>query len=73
VPALSPCSRHEFIRRLKSLGYDGPFQGGKDAFMTKVGAPTVRVPNPHKGDISIDLLRRILTNAAIDTQDWIKA
>jgi predicted RNA binding protein YcfA (HicA-like mRNA interferase family) len=73
MPALSACSRRDFVRKLKNLGYDGPFAGGNHQFMTKKGAPTVRVPNPHKGDIGTDLLRRILKNAKIDLGDWAKA
>jgi predicted RNA binding protein YcfA (HicA-like mRNA interferase family) len=73
MPALSPCSRREFIRKLKKLGYDGPFAGGNHQFMTKTGPSTIRVPNPHRGDISVDLLRRILRSARIDPSDWIRA
>jgi predicted RNA binding protein YcfA (HicA-like mRNA interferase family) len=73
MPALSPCSRREFVRRLSKLGYDGPFAGGKHAYMTKHGAAKVRVPNPHQGDISVELIRRILKNAQIDVTDFINA
>ncbi len=39
--------------------------------MEKREVAVVRVPNPHKGDISIDLLKRILRNAGINESDWI--
>lgn len=29
----SPCKRHEFIRRLRKLGFEGPFSGTKHQFM----------------------------------------
>ncbi|MGH7913841.1 MAG: type II toxin-antitoxin system HicA family toxin [Candidatus Binataceae bacterium] len=70
---LVPCSRGNFIHKLRELGFDGPFVGGKHQYMTKKGHATIRVPNPHRGDISVDLLKRILVSAGIDRDDWIKA
>ena len=64
---LTPCSRREFVRKLKALGYDGPFVGGKHEFMAAKGKLPIRVPNPHSGrEISVDLLARILRDAGID-------
>jgi predicted RNA binding protein YcfA (HicA-like mRNA interferase family) len=76
MPALTPCRRREFVRKLKSLGYDGPFAGGKHRYMSrsnraaKPGAHTVRVPNT---DLDINLLKLILRNAKIDEDDFINA
>jgi predicted RNA binding protein YcfA (HicA-like mRNA interferase family) len=76
MPVLTPCKRREFIRELKSLGYDGPFAGGKHRYMsrsnraTKPEAQTIRVPNT---DLDIGLLKRILRNAKIDEDDFIDA
>jgi hypothetical protein len=71
--ALRPCSRREFIRKLRALGYAGPYRGGKHSYMSKSGAFTVRVPNPHPGDISIDLIKRILQISGIKQPDWENA
>jgi predicted RNA binding protein YcfA (HicA-like mRNA interferase family) len=73
MAALTPCSRKTFIRKLLALGYDGPYAGGKHQFMAKQGKATVRVPNPHQGDISVDLLRRILRDSGIDRDTWMRA
>jgi predicted RNA binding protein YcfA (HicA-like mRNA interferase family) len=73
MAVLSPCSRREFIRRLRALGFDGPYAGGKHEYMTKPGGATVTVPNPHRGDISVDLLSRILRVAKINHDDWNNA
>jgi hypothetical protein len=40
--------------------------------MTKQGGATVRIPNPHRSDISVDLLKRILNAAKIGQDDWEK-
>lgn len=73
MAALSPCSRQDFIRKLRALGYAGPYAGGKHQHMTKNGAATVTVPNPHQGDISVDLLSRILRIANINRDEWNNA
>ena len=73
MPRLTPCARSEFIRKLKSLGWDGPFAGSKHQLMSAPGKPNVVLPNPHQGDIGVDLLSRILRDAGIDRDEWIKA
>jgi hypothetical protein len=73
MPRLTPCSRFEFIRKLKALGYDGPFAGTKHQLMSAAGRPNIVIPNPHQGDISVGLLSRILRDAIIDRDEWIAA
>jgi predicted RNA binding protein YcfA (HicA-like mRNA interferase family) len=73
VPRLTPCSRSDFIRKLKNLRYQGPFSGSDHEFMSKPGHGNIKVPNPHQGDISVDLLSRILRDSNISRDDWIKA
>ena len=63
-------SRKELIRKFKVLGYSGPFSGGKHQFMLK-GRKKIRVPNPHgSGDIDISLLKEILRQAGISSNEW---
>lgn len=31
---------------------------------------TVRIPNPHPGDIGVALLARILRQAGVDREEW---
>ena len=64
-------SRREFVRRLRALGWEVPFPGGRHAAMrhplTGVKLP---IPNPHRGDIDWSLTRRILEQAGIEPVDW---
>ena len=63
-------SRIELIRKFRSLGYSGPFSGGKHQFMIK-GQKKIRIPNPHgSGDIHISLVKEILRQANIDIKEW---
>jgi len=62
----------ELVSKFRKLGYDGPYSGGKHLFMQK-GSKKIRIPNPHKGkDIHISLLKKILKQAEIKTEEWVK-
>jgi hypothetical protein len=67
-----PVSRRELIRKFKTMGWDGPYSGGKHSFLCK-GSMNVRVPNPHGADIDWSLTKRILQQAGIAVEDWDKA
>jgi predicted RNA binding protein YcfA (HicA-like mRNA interferase family) len=62
-------SRKDLIRKFKTLGYSGPFSGGKHQFMIK-GSQKIRIPNPHISDISASLIKEILRQAGISSQEW---
>ncbi|WP_342451552.1 type II toxin-antitoxin system HicA family toxin [Acetomicrobium sp.] len=55
---MNSISRRELVKRLKTLGFAGPYSGGRHSFM-KRGPLKLMVPNPHVGDISIPLLKEI--------------
>lgn len=68
----SNISRRELIRKFKALGYSGPFSGGRHQFMIK-GKKKIRIPNPHgSGDTHIGLLKEILRQAGISSEEWNK-
>nr|WP_292420879.1 type II toxin-antitoxin system HicA family toxin [Methanoregula sp.] len=58
------------MRRLKAFGFDGPFQGGKHPYMVK-GDLVLTLPNPHRNEISPDLLVRIIRQAGISREEWL--
>ncbi len=59
-----PLKRRELIRLLRDHGFEGPFPGARHQFMMK-GERKVWIPNPHKGDIGVPLLREIFRQAGI--------
>jgi predicted RNA binding protein YcfA (HicA-like mRNA interferase family) len=65
-------SRKDLIRKFRALGYSGPFSGGKHQFMIK-GSQKIRIPNPHVSDISASLIKEILRQAGIPSQEWDNA
>jgi len=69
----SVISRRELIRKFRSLGYRGPYSGGKHQFMVKE-KKKIRIPNPHKSsDVSISLVKEILRQAKISIEEWDNA
>ena len=50
---------------------DWYYTGGKHQYMVR-GEVRVVLPNPHQGDISRDLLARILRQAGISREEWVE-
>ncbi|MEI6457165.1 MAG: type II toxin-antitoxin system HicA family toxin [bacterium] len=63
--------KNELVRKLRDAGFDGPYQGGKHPYMIKRGL-VLTIPNPHPEDISVDLILRIIRQAGILRQEWLK-
>ena len=70
MPKIPPCSRAELIRKLRSLGFEDPYSGGKHSYM-KRGRFRLTIPNPHGKDVSGVFIARILRQADIDPDDWL--
>ncbi len=69
MPTFGPISRDRLIRALRQLGFSGPYAGGNHSIMRR-GNHNVPIPNPHEGDISMALLRRILRVAGVSRDEW---
>jgi len=68
---LRPAKPQEVIRKLKALGFEGPFGGGRHVVMRhphtgkKISIPI------HKGrDIPVGTLRAILREAGVTVDRW---
>lgn len=68
---LTPVSWNEFVRKLRKLGFEGPYQGGKHPYMVK-GNLVLTILNPHYKEIGVELLSRILRQTGISQEDWIR-
>lgn len=62
-------SWRKLVQKFRRLGFDGPYSGGRHLFMSK-GSLKVRIPNPHKSDISKSLVSEILKQAGIKSDEW---
>ncbi|HHT9126141.1 MAG TPA: type II toxin-antitoxin system HicA family toxin [Candidatus Brocadiia bacterium] len=56
---------------MQKLGFAGPFFGGKHPKM-KRGKLTLIIPNEHEGDIGVGFLRRLLKQAEVSREEWLK-
>ncbi|MBU3925703.1 type II toxin-antitoxin system HicA family toxin [Patescibacteria group bacterium] len=65
-------SWRNLVKKFRNLGFDGPYSGGRHLFMVK-GNLKIRIPNPHRGDISRHLISEILRQAGIFSGDWDNA
>jgi len=72
VSKIVPISRRRLVGKMRDLGFDGPYPGSDHEYMVK-GDIFVIIPNPHREDIGIDLIRKILKRAEIDRDDWFSA
>ncbi|MGI8554990.1 MAG: type II toxin-antitoxin system HicA family toxin [Pyrinomonadaceae bacterium] len=69
MPPLAPIKRKALIYYFRQLGFDGPYSGDNHQFTAK-DALSVRIPNPHQGEIGKELLIRILKEAGIKRREW---
>lgn len=68
---LTPVNRQDLIRRLRDLGWSGPYSGAKHQHMIK-GNVQLTIPNPHGGrEIGVNLLKLILNEAGISRDEWL--
>jgi predicted RNA binding protein YcfA (HicA-like mRNA interferase family) len=72
VGKIPPCSRAELIRKLKKLGFEGPYPGGRHSYMKRSGYRQI-FPNSHARQIDSALIREILKQAGINEEDWLNA
>jgi predicted RNA binding protein YcfA (HicA-like mRNA interferase family) len=72
MPRLVPLKPQEVVRKLKNLGFEGPFPGGRHRRMVDPKTGRV-VPIPfHKGqDVSVGLICEIITELGITRDDWL--
>ncbi len=69
MPSFGPIRRDQLLFYLRRLGFDGPYRGARHQFMEGRGV-RVRIPNPHRGDISRSLLAEILRQAGVTRDEW---
>ncbi len=66
---LKPVKRRLLIKKLNAIGFEGPFSGGKHEYMVN-GAHRIFIPNPHKGEIGVVLLKLIIKELGITFDEF---
>ena len=68
-----PCKRRVFIKRLRKLGFEGPFSGTRHQFMV---FENYRLSIPSNAEFSVPQLRMMLREVesildrTLDSDDW---
>ncbi len=71
----APCKRRDFIRKLRKLGFDGPFSGTRHQFMIYAQH---RLAIPSNAEYSVPQLRMMvreiedIIGRVIAAEDWYK-
>ena len=68
---LTPMSWREVVERMRQLGFEGPYAGGRHPQMRR-GDVTVIIPNPHEDEIGVGFLTRLLRQAGISRGEWFE-
>ena len=69
----TPCERSDFIRKLRRLGFDGPFSGSRHQFMVFTQS---RMAIPSNAEYSVPQLRMMLRavenilGREVSAEDW---
>ena len=72
MPKLSPTKPRIVVKKLRRLGFEGPFGGGRHVFMRHPETRS-KIPVPvHKGrDLPIGTLRAIIRQAGVSVEEWL--
>lgn len=71
----APCKRRDFIRKLRKLGFDGPYSGARHQFMIR---DQHRLAIPSNVEYSVPQLKMMLLEVAgimereISLDEWIE-
>lgn len=69
----TPCKRREFVRKLKSLGFEGPYSGSRHQFLVR-GQNRLAIPTNE--EYSVPQLRMMLREVetilgrAVSPDEW---
>ncbi len=72
MPRLTPLKFADVFRKLRQLGYVGPIPGGRHMRMIHPQTGKI-IPVPAHGsrDVSVGLIRAIITEVGITREEWI--
>jgi predicted RNA binding protein YcfA (HicA-like mRNA interferase family) len=73
MPKLSPLKSREVIRKLRKLGFEGPYSGGRHVRMVhRVSGQIVPIPMHQGKDIGVGLIHAILRQFGTTPEEWNK-
>lgn len=70
MPRLLPLPRRILIKKLRRLGFAGPFSGTRHEYMIR-GQEKIFIPNPHGKDIGVPIIKGIVKQIKISDQEFL--
>jgi len=67
---LSPLPRRILIKKLRKLGFSGPYPATRHSYM-KRGKEKIFIPNPHGKDIGLPIIKKIIRQLKLSNQDFL--
>lgn len=67
---LSPLPRRILIKKLRKLGFSGPYSAARHEYM-KRGSEKIFIPNPHGKDIGLPIIKKIVRQLKISSQVFL--
>lgn len=67
---LSPLSRRILVKKLRKLGFSGPYPATRHEYM-KRNSEKVFIPNPHGKDIGLPIIKKIIQQLKISNQEFL--
>jgi predicted RNA binding protein YcfA (HicA-like mRNA interferase family) len=73
MPKLTPLKSRQVIDKLRALGFEGPFAGGRHSRMVHRETGKI-IPIPIHGgkDVSVGLIRSIIRDLGITPDEWLE-
>ena len=71
MPKLSPLPRRILIKKLKNLGFSGPYPANRHEYM-KRESEKIFIPNPHRKDIGLPIIKKIIQQLKISNQEFLE-
>ncbi|MFA6256574.1 MAG: type II toxin-antitoxin system HicA family toxin [Candidatus Absconditabacterales bacterium] len=71
MPRITPLKFREVCEKLKKIGFEGPYGGGKHPIMDN---GTIVIPVPHHGgkDVATQTIEEIIHSVGVNKDEWIK-
>ena len=71
MPNLSPLPRRILIKKLRKLGFSGPYSATRHQYMSRNGEK-IFIPNPHGKDIGLPIIKKIVRQLKISNQEFLE-
>jgi predicted RNA binding protein YcfA (HicA-like mRNA interferase family) len=73
MPKLVPLKPEAVVRKLRRLGFDGPYPGGRHRRMVNpITGKIIPIPYHRGCEVSVGLLREIIAELGITRDEWIE-